>query len=56
MTSTPLTHHDWDVRLHVLTFWMEQERPPTVVDVARRFEITVDEARAAYHRLNEAHQ
>ena len=55
MPPHPLSDRDWDIRLHVYQFWIENERPPTFSETAQHFDLSPEEARSAYHRLNDAH-
>jgi hypothetical protein len=49
------SERDWDIRLHIYRVFVEQGRPPTCAETAGHFGIADDEARAAYHRLHDAH-
>ena len=55
MAPVELTEQDWQIRLFVYTFFVDQERPPLYQEVARQFAISDEAARDAYHRLNERH-
>ena len=54
MAHPPL-EQDWLIRLHIYEVFVEQGRPPTCAETAAAFNISEDEARAAYHRLHAAH-
>jgi hypothetical protein len=55
MAATTLSEQDWQIRLHVYRFFVEQARPPTYSETAEHFGIAPEDGRAAYHRLNDAH-
>lgn len=46
---------DWTVRSFVYGRIVEQGQPPTVQDTAAGLDIAPDQARAAYHRLDQRH-
>jgi hypothetical protein len=50
-----LQEQDWRVRLSIYEAFVEQGCPPSCTESARHFGISEDEARAAYHRLHDAH-
>ncbi|MGH9173428.1 MAG: organomercurial lyase [Vicinamibacterales bacterium] len=53
--AAPLSDRDWQIRLHIYRFIVEQTRPPTVAETAGAFGMSAGEARDAYQRLHEAH-
>lgn len=50
-----LTEQDWDIRLFIYGYFVEQASPPTVTETAHHFNLSISDARAAYHRLHEHH-
>lgn len=50
-----LSEQDWAIRRFVYRHFIEQERPPTFAETARRFGLSDEAARAAYVRLHDAH-
>ncbi len=55
MASSSLSEQDWQVRLFVYTFFVENERPPTYLETAEHFKLNPEEAREIYHRLHDFH-
>jgi hypothetical protein len=55
MTAAPLNDQDWAIRSFVYTFFVENERPPSVSETANDFKLGKEEARLAYRRLHNAH-
>jgi hypothetical protein len=53
--DTALSERDWQIRLHIYRFFVEQTRPPTTSETAATFDMSEDEARQAYQRLHDAH-
>jgi len=51
-----LSEQDWQVRLFIYQFFVEQERPPTSEETSQKFGIPLEAAQSSYHRLNERHQ
>jgi hypothetical protein len=45
---------DGDIRLHILETFVESGAPPTVAETAAALDVTVEDAEAAYRRLEEA--
>lgn len=50
------TERDWAIRLHIYHSIVDDGRAPTIDETAAIFGISVDDARAAYHRLQRPHQ
>jgi hypothetical protein len=50
-----VTDRDWQIRLVVYQFFIDNERPPTADETAERCGISPDEAEASYRRLHDAH-
>ncbi len=50
-----LAEQDWQIRHFIYEFFVDKSRPPSTAETAERFEIGEPDARAAYHRLNDAH-
>ena len=50
-----LTEQDWQIRLHIYTYFVENGHPPTPAETARHFAISVEQARQIYHRLHDHH-
>ncbi len=55
MSTSSLSDQDWQIRLHIYQYFVEHAHPPTYAETARSFGISAAEARAAYHRLHDAH-
>jgi hypothetical protein len=55
MASSSLSEQDWQVRLFVYSFFVENERPPTYLEAAENFKLSAEEARETYHRLHDFH-
>ncbi len=55
MTALSLSDQDWQIRLFIYTFLTENARPPSAAETAAHFGIGPEEARQAYHRLNQCH-
>jgi len=55
MTHVIPTQQDWDIRLHIYDMMVATGQAPSYQATAKQFDITPDEARLAYHRLNAAH-
>ena len=51
-----LSNQEWHIRLFIYQFMVENGRPPTLDETARKFNLTVAEARQAFHRLHRCHQ
>lgn len=49
------TDRDWDIRLFIYQFFIEQALPPEIDETAEQFGISSDEARDAYRCLHDAH-
>lgn len=45
----------WDARHFVYSFWVENERPPTVHEAAAGLQVDVERAHALYKELNARH-
>ncbi len=56
MTQAELTEQDWQIRLFIFDFFLEQERPPTYQETARKFSLADEEARQCFERLNQNHR
>lgn len=54
MVQAP-SERDWQIRLHIYERFVDQGRPPTCTETAAAFDISDDEAHAAYQRLHAAH-
>src|SRR5438309_560921 len=50
-----LNDQDWRIRLYIYQYFVEYEHPPTHIEVARKFGVSDEEARQAYHRLHDHH-
>lgn len=50
-----LSERDWQVRLHIYRFFVEQARPPTTAETAAALGMTDAESEATYRRLHDAH-
>jgi hypothetical protein len=50
-----VTERDWQLRLVIYQFFVDNERPPTADEAARLVGISPDEAVVAYRRLHDAH-
>lgn len=55
MADINLTRKDWDIRLYVYDRFVAKGKAPTYQATAGHFAIPDEEARLAYHRLNDAH-
>jgi hypothetical protein len=55
MTDPTLSEQDWQIRAFIYTFFVANARPPSIAEMARKFNISNDEIRDAYNRLNAAH-
>lgn len=53
--SNYLDQQDWDIRLAVYRYWIEQEGAPSYQDIAQRLELSPENVRTAFHRLNAGH-
>lgn len=50
-----LSAQDWDIRLFIYRFFVENGRPPTLRETASEWVQSVEEARRSYHRLHQRH-
>jgi hypothetical protein len=55
MSANTLSEEDWQVRLFVYNFFVEQGRLPSTQETATHFKLSLTEAEAHYLRLNAAH-
>lgn len=55
MATVTLSEQDWRIRLHVYEYFVAHGRPPSYAETAAALGMADDVARAAYHRLQEAH-
>lgn len=46
---------DLSIRYFVYKHFVDQTRPPSVIEAAKKFNLTEEEAKAAYNRLHERH-
>jgi len=45
VAASALTERDWQIRMHVYEFFVEQAHPPTAIETAQRLRLSDDEAR-----------
>lgn len=50
-----LSQQDWQIRVFIYEFFVENARPPSVSETGEKFDIPVDETQEAYRRLHDAH-
>lgn len=50
-----MTDRDWAIRTAAYRYFGDHSRAPDCKEIAALFGISADEARAAYHRLHDAH-
>jgi hypothetical protein len=56
MVDTPMTEHDWQIRVFIYEFFVANGRAPTTTETAQHFNVGENEASNAYRRLHDAHQ
>lgn len=56
MSSSILSEQDWQIRLYIFHHIVEHSTAPSYQEAAQHFNISPDEARLAYHRLNDHHR
>jgi alkylmercury lyase-like protein len=50
-----LAEQDWQIRVFIYGFFLENTRPPSSAETAQKFNILVAEAQQVYQRLHNAH-
>jgi hypothetical protein len=55
MVGFELGEQDWNIRLFIYKFFVENCRPPTPVETSRAFDLSSTETRDAYYRLHQKH-
>ena len=50
-----LSQQDWQIRTHIYADWVNQGQPPTLSNLATKFESTAEDIQQALERLDAAH-
>jgi hypothetical protein len=50
-----LSEQDWQIRIFIYEFFVENARPPSSTETSEQFAISVDDTLGAYQRLHNAH-
>lgn len=56
MSSFALSEQDWQIRLYIFQYIVDRSTAPSCEETAQHFNLSPDEARLAYHRLNDHHR